>query len=69
MTQLVTVSQLWMSYTMDKAIKIAKEQQVSVPRNINIIWIFRAQWPTLLTALASIAAQLLATLRLTLTTA
>ena len=33
---MVTVSQLWMSHTMEKAIKIAKERGCVVPRNITI---------------------------------
>ena len=33
---MVTVSQLWMSHTMEKAIKIAKERGHTVPRNISI---------------------------------
>ena len=33
---MVTVSQIWMTFTMDKAIKIAKERHVPIPRYISL---------------------------------
>ena len=40
---MVRVSQIWMDYTMDKALKLAKQQKITIPRNIELymddIWL------------------------------